>query len=632
MCGIVGYIGPEPFLTAERFVFMRDIIKHRGPDDAGFWESTDGSVKLGNRRLAILDLSSAGRQPMVDEVHGVVITYNGEIYNYKELRAELEGYGYRFRSNSDTEVLLAAYQKWGQNCLCNLNGMFAFALWDAKKQYLFAARDRFGEKPFYYHYNPKHGFLLFASEIKALLASDLISALPNDKAIYRYLAHREIDVGADTLFEGIVALPPSHALGYSMTQGKLTIWRYWDLAPDARIRLPNDTDYAERFLELLTNAVRIRLRSDVPVGSSLSGGLDSSTIVCLTAREMKGGIQKVFTARFRDPRFDEGKYVDRVIRWSNVEGFMVYPDPTHLPDEIQDVIWHQEQPFFSTSVYAQWNVMRLAKEKGVTVLLDGQGGDETLGGYHTYFGPYFWDMLLSGHWGTLAKNVYRYLREQGLRDLPVIFYSFLPNWLREPLRRLVRPLGISSELTNRVRDQSESSYQHPIYKYSLRNALYESLTRTVLPALLRYADRNSMAFSREVRLPFLDHRLVEFLFAIPVDQIIRQTTTKFILRNATVGVLPEEIRLRKDKLGFAPPEALWMRGPLRTWLGDTLRSTRFRQRGWLDSKIVDRVIQGFFEGRDVWHSLVWRWVCLEIWAQTYLDGKERFRPKLNKTL
>lgn len=592
---------------------------HRGPDDAGFWQSTDGSVKLGSRRLAILDISLAGRQPMVDETNSLAIVHNGEIYNYVELRAKLAQHGYHFRSNSDTEVLLAAYKEWGSDCLNHLNGMFAFAIWDEKHQELFAARDRFGEKPFYYYHDSECHLFLFASEIKALLASGLISPQPNYKAIYRYLAHHEIDVGTDTLFEGILALPPAHALTYSRAQGKLKVWRYWDLDPYKEIRLSNDTAYAERFLELLTDAIRIRLRSDVPIGSSLSGGLDSSTIVCLIAKELRGGIQKTFSARFHDPHYDEGKHIQKVIEWANVEGHMVYPDPARLPEEIEALTWHQEQPFFSSSIYAQWNVMRLAKEQGVTVLLDGQGGDETLAGYHFYFGPYFRELLLNLRWGALARNIYRYVCEQGLGNLPFIFFAFLPEALRHPFRKRVRPLAIPLEFERQWGDVRELPY--PKFKRALQEALYQTLTRTMLPALLRYADRNSMAFSREVRLPFLDHRLVEFLFAIPADQKLRGTTTKFILRNAIKGIVPEEIRLRKDKLGFAPPEPLWLRGPLRAWIDEILRSSRFRQRGWLDPKVVDRVWQEFLAGRDAWHSLIWRWVSLEVWTQVFLDKR-----------
>jgi asparagine synthase (glutamine-hydrolysing) len=426
------------------------------------------------------------------------------------------------------------------------------------------------------------------------------------------------------MFENILALPPAHALSYSRAQGRLKIWRYWYLEPDAEIRLPNDTAYAERFLELLTDAVHIRLRSDVPVGSSLSSGLDFSTIVCLIAKKLREGTQKTFSARFHDSRYDEGNYIQQVIDWTGVEGHTVYPDPVRLPEEIEALTWYQEQPFFSTSVYAQWNVMRLAREQSVTVLLGGQGGDEILAGYHIYFGPYFRELLLSLRWERLIRNLYRYIREQGVGNLPVIFYTILLQALRYPLRKYVQPLAIPPEF-ERKWGEKEVSWPPPKFKLPLKETQYETLTRTMLPALLRYADRNSMTFSREVRLPFLNHRLVEFLFAIPDDQKLRGTTTKFILRKAIQGLVPDKIRLRKDKLGFAPPEVAWMKGPLKAWINTILHSSQFRQREWLDPRIVDRVWQGFLAGRKEWHSLIWRWVSLEVWARVFLDNKARFR-------
>jgi len=649
MCGIFGIWyqdgRPVDLVTVQRALTT---LRHRGPDDEGYLlvntrtgqavscggRDTDSRLMLpsakeflsetfdlvlGSRRLAIIDVSPAGHQPMVDEASGLVVTHNGEIYNYVELRAELERYGHHFRSNSDTEVLLAAYKKWGSDCLRYLNGMFAFAIWDERRQELFAARDRFGEKPFYYHYDPERAFFIFASEIKALLASGLISRKPNYKAIYRYLAYREIDAGSETVFEGVSALPPAHALKYSRAQGTLRVWRYWDLNPEAEIRLSSDAAYAERFLQLLTDAVHIRLRADVPVGSSLSGGLDSSTIVCLIAKELRGSTQETFSARFHDPRYDEGKYIQKVIEWANVEGHIVYPDPARLPEEIETLTWHQEQPFFSTSIYAQWCVMRLAKEQGVTVLLDGQGGDETLAGYHLYFGPYFRDLFLRLRWTALMKVLHKYVREHGLAYLPIIAFTFLPQSLRHPIRKHIRPLAIAPELEQAGQSDARLFLPHN-FKSALQAALYETLTCTVLPALLRYADRNSMAFSREVRLPFLDHRLVEFLFAIPNDQKLRGTTTKFVLRNAIQGLVPEGIRLRTDKLGFEPPEVGWMRGPLRTWIDEILHSSRFCQRGWLDPKVVERVWRGFLAGRDKLRSLIWRWISLEIWARVFLDN------------
>jgi len=617
MCGIVGCVGSTPKLSEETFILMRDLLAHRGPDDAGSWESNGGAIRLGNRRLAILDLSPAAHQPMVSERNGLVITHNGEVYNYLELRKELEAHGHRFRSTSDTEVILASYQEWGDECLSRLNGMFAFAIWDSKRERLFAARDRFGEKPFYYVIGPD--YLLFASEVKALLASGLVPPEPNHRTIYRYLTVREVDTGAETLFQGVRALPPAHALIYSRPDGGLRTWQYWDIDPDERVTFDSDKDYAERFLELLTDSVRIRLRSDVPVGSSLSGGLDSSSVVCLVADETGRGAQETFSARFRDPRYDEGRYIEQVVEQTQAEGHVVYPDPASLSREMERLTWHQEEPFLSTSIYAQWCVMRLAKEEGVTVLLDGQGGDETLAGYHVYFGPYYVDLLKQLRVASLARSGWRYLHEQGPRNLPLILFTMLPPRLRQPVRRHVRPVAVPEAYERTWKGTDERA---PLkLKGTLDRAQYETLTRTMLPALLRYADRNAAAFSREIRLPFLDHRLVEFLFSIPSDQRLRGTTTKYILRESMRGLIPEEVRTRKDKLGFAPPQTTWMRGPLRPWIDEVLHSPRFAKREWLDARVTQRVWSEFLGGRDAWQSLLWSWVSLEVWAEVFAVDK-----------
>ncbi len=615
MCGILGYVADGALVSAERWLVARDSLTHRGPDDAGAWEERDGAIRLASRRLAILDLSPAGHQPMVDDEAGLAIVHNGEIYNYLELRDDLEARGHRFHSHSDTEVILAAYQEWGKDCLSRLNGMFAFAIWDSKSETLFAARDRFGEKPFYYVSCP--GAFVFASEMKALLAAGVARPTPNHRAIYRYLAFREVDQGAETLFDGILALPPAHALTYSRRTEETEIWRYWDLDPDARVTLESDAEYAGRFLELLSDSVRLRLRSDVPVGSSLSGGLDSSSLVCLVAREQAGGVRMTFSARFDDPRLDEGKYIALAIEKAGADDRMVTPNPALLPQEIERVTWHQEEPFFSTSIYAQWCVMRLAKEAGVTVLLDGQGGDETLAGYHTYFGPFLRGELRHRRWLSFARTLRAFLREQGPRALPVALFGLVPPRLRHPVRRLVRPLAIPSAY-RRAWGTREGASQ-PRFCAALNQAQYETLTRTMLPALLRYADRNAAAFSREVRLPFLDHRLVEFLFAIPPEQRLRGTTTKFVLREGLRGVLPEEIRTRRDKLGLEPPEAAWMRGELRGWIDTLVRSPQFAGRPWIDAAAATRTWEEFLRGRDAWHPLIWRWVSLEIWARVFLD-------------
>lgn len=619
MCGIVGIVGNHQGFPVSAFLEMRDSIAHRGPDDAGIWESPSGTALLGSRRLAILDLSVSGHQPMEDKSAGHVIIFNGEIYNYLELAEELAKKGCRFQSRSDTEVLLKSYQTWGNECLNRLNGMFAFAIWDEHRQELFVARDRFGEKPFFYYLDRERQFLAFASEIKALVAGRFFPPRPDFFSVYGFLMNREMNSRSETMFEGVSSLPAASALRFSWRDRSLKTWRYWDLDPDRQIHLPNAKEYAERFLEILSESVRIRRRADVPVGSSLSGGLDSSTIVGLIARNKANGRQETFSARFSDASFDEGKFIELMTQWANVKSHHAYPDPQRLPEEIEALAWHQDEPFYSTTIYAHWCVMRLAKECGVTVLLDGQGADETLAGYHEYFAAYYLYLLRRFRFPRAILSFKSYVGDHGRKRLPLVFGSLLPLRLRLAVTRRLRPRALREEFKtkwHRPPAQSNQRFKDPVHQ-----SLYVTLTQTVLPELLRYADRNSMAFSREVRLPFLDHRLVEFLYAIPVDQKISGSTTKVVLRNAISGVVPEEIRNRKDKVGFAPPEVSWLRGPLYPWVEEVFSSTQFRQREWCDAAAVDSVWKRFNNGEGGLHTSIWRWLSLEMWARTCLAPK-----------
>ncbi|HUA00190.1 MAG TPA: asparagine synthase (glutamine-hydrolyzing) [Candidatus Aquilonibacter sp.] len=618
MCGIAGVVGPLRGFSRERFREMRDALSHRGPDDAGLWESPSGCAILGSRRLAILDLSASGHQPMEDRRSGFVIAFNGEIYNYKELSEDLAAKDVAFSSRSDTEVLLKSCEEWGDACLERLNGMFAFAIWDETRQELFAARDRFGEKPFYFYLEPRRELLAFASEIKALVAADLFEVRPDPSAVYAFLANREIDCGAETMFANVRALPAAHALRFSWRNRSLKIWRYWNLNSERELHLPNDR-YAEEFVALLRDSVRIRLRSDVPVGSSLSGGLDSSTIVGLVAQENPQSGQETFSARFSDEALDEGRYIERMVHWAGVRNHATYPDPERLPYEMEALAWHQDEPFYSSSIYSQWCVMRLARDCDVTVLLDGQGGDEVLAGYYSYFSVYYARLFKKLYFPSLLAALCRYLAVHGRNSLPLIFSGLLPAGVRLSGRNLLRPRAIREDFRRqwaRPPQSAPRTFRDPVHE-----SLYDSLTRTSLPPLLRYADRNSMAFSREVRLPFLDHRLVEYLFAIPSEQKIDAATTKIVLRNATEGILPEEIRWRTDKLGFSPPEVAWLLGPLRAWVDEVFSSARFKQREWLDESVASSVWRRFKNGERALHTSIWRWLSLEVWARTCLVRK-----------
>ena len=567
MCGISGvllldgsHVEPPTLLGQTR------LLAHRGPDGEGHWTNPSGAVGLGHRRLAIIDLSDSARQPMHYQGR-YTITYNGEIYNYLELREELAARGCAFKTHSDTEVLLAAYSELGDACLAKLDGMFAFAIWDEQEQSLFCARDRFGEKPFFYYLEPGRRFV-FASEIKGVLVAGVERRL-DQSALYRYLAHDVVQDPASigrTFYEGVSCLEPGHAFTIRRDHGLAEPRRYWTIGFNRAPHSLGFAEAAEQFRHLLTVSVRRRLRSDVPVGSSLSGGMDSSTVVCLMRqlRNEDTAVQNTFSARFHDPRLDEGQFMQLVTDTTGAHPYFVWPDADGLAASLEKMLVHHEEPFGSASPFAQWEVMRLAREHGTKVLLDGQGADETLAGYLHFFHPYFTGLFLSNR-RAFAAEVKAYEHRFG-RRFPTgwrFYMEALAPWLLRAAGSLRRTFAdpaagwLSPELTkrhHRVRppfrtfDSLDAALRFFTVDYGLRN-------------LLRYADRSSMAFGREVRLPFLSHELVEFLFSLPEDYKLYGGCTKRILRAAMTGVIPDAIRLRVDKLGFEAPQKAWLETP-----------------------------------------------------------------------
>jgi asparagine synthase (glutamine-hydrolysing) len=590
MCGIFGIWdltgAPVDLARVHR---ATSAIRHRGPDDEGYLlantrtavatssggPDTDHGVSLsgldryrsehfdlafGFRRLSIIDLSPAGHQPMASADRKRWIVFNGEIYNYQELRTELTRLGHEFRTATDTEVILAAYAEWGESCVQHFNGMFAFAIWDMAERTLFVARDRFGEKPFFYVHQPGRLFA-FASEMKALWAAEIIGRQIHEPTLALFTHFGQVEIGEQTIYQDTLRLPQAHSLTLT-ADGRLQKRRYWDIDPRIRDEGRKDEEYAEEFRERFMHSVRLRLRADVPVGSSLSGGLDSSTVVSVINRLLpEHAVQKTFSARFDDPSRDEGRWMDLVTANNRLERHDVWPNAERFFEELESLTWHQEEPFTSASVYAQWSVMRLARENNVTVLLDGQGADEMLAGYHSYFNEITDDLLNSLKFGAYLKWRRDCLTLHGV--VPGSFSRVLIQKVPKPLKRLakkgLRKNGIQAEI-----EPAGPQYPREFKGVSsLRKLLWWSTTREGLVELLRYADRNSMAHSREVRLPFLDHNLVEFVFTLPDRMLVRDGFTKWILRKAFVDTVPIAISNRVDKLGYMPPQERWLGG--RTW-------------------------------------------------------------------
>ena len=617
MCGIAGLLRLDgsavdlPSLQA-----MAECQAHRGPDDSGVW--TDGPCGLAHRRLSIIDLSHAASQPMADPSGRYHIVYNGEVYNYRELRTELELLGYTFRTRSDTEVVLASYAEWGDKCPERFNGMFALAVWDRQARRLFCARDRLGIKPFYYA--TTGGAFVFASEIKGLFASGLISPKPNRRRVVHYLAYDVCETVDDTFFDGVAKLPAGCCM--LVSSGPPRIARYWDL-PRAVPAQPSDEEAAERIGDLFRDSVRLRLRSDVPIGFCLSGGLDSTSIAVTAPRVAVGddhaGLE-AFCSCFEDERFDERRYSDLAAAEAGVHCNYVMPGPDALTRELSDLLWHQEEPFGTTSVYAQWCLMRAARSREVPVLLDGQGADELLLGYHKYFGSVLWSHLRSLRFGDLAAEARALRRLHGYS--PAYLAQLVLGCALPPSRRLqlMSRAGMTGAFALRRAalraagpvDDPPCHYRDPVLQHSFENLLHGGLSE-----LLRYEDKNSMAHSIETRLPYLDYRLVEYAFSLAPPLKIADGVTKRVMREAMTGLLPEPVRTRTDKMAFITPEDEWLRGGLADWAAGLLAAGDLRIADFVDAGRVRDAFEAYRAGRCTGRH-VWRWLCCETWMRRML--------------
>ncbi len=627
MCGIAGLIGLRPVNVATVSA-MATSLAHRGPDDSGIWTSPDRRVVLANRRLAIFDTSSAGHQPMVRGAH--VVTFNGAIYNHLEIAHRLKEEGVTFASRSDTEVLLAAYGRWGEDCVREFNGMFAFAIYDAERNRLFCARDRFGEKPFLYRTAIDH--FIFASEYKALLTVGEQPITIDDGKLAAFLidSSQGLDDGAATVFGGVAQLPPAHRLTLELNSMTTRVERYWDVAPNPALARLGDAEAQARFRELLTDSVRLRLRADVPQGSCLSGGLDSTSVVCI-ARELLGDDTPydTFTGRFAGSAADESPWAEIVTTAKHTRPHLADPSAAALADELSDFVWFNELPTGSASQYAQWCVFRLAKQSNVTVLLDGQGGDELLGGYEQYFRAYLASLDPSRAESESAAIRARYpmalasTRERRARAVPMGLAYFVAG--ATGLGSDVR-FGLASHLVSEKRD-SRTPLPGAERFNPLAAALYRDLLHTNLTTLLRYGDRNSMAHAREVRLPFCDHRLAEFVLSLAPERLMGGAETKRLLRGALTGLIPESIRTRWSKQGFLPPHADWLRGPLAPALRELIMSTEFADSGFWRARWWRRALDRFQRGDDALAMTLWRPFMAEAWRRHFVQRLSRM-PRL----
>jgi asparagine synthase (glutamine-hydrolysing) len=673
MCGIAAILGSPPGGIEHAARSMGDAVRHRGPDDEGFVFLARGSapqvfggpdtppacygsglpyataaplregaapgaeIALIHRRLAIVDVSAAGHGPMSYAGDRVWITYNGEVYNFVELRAELEALGHAFRSHTDTEVILAAWREWGRDFLSRLNGMFAFVLVDLDRRTFLAARDRWGIKPLYTWTSPL-GFTAFASEIKQFAALPGWTPRVNGQRAYDFLNWRVTDHTEQTLFAGVHQLrggevfettwPADEGGPTRFPPGEPLPVRRWYSVRPAPFR-GSAADAAEEFRHLLTDAVRLRLRADVPVGSCLSGGLDSSAIVCTMDRLLReggGGVQKTFSACSEDPRFDERRWIETVVGATAVEPHYVYPSMDGLFEDLDALAWHQDEPFASTSIYAQWEVFRLARANGVVVMLDGQGADEQLAGYHTFFPPRWAGLLKAGHLRTLRRELAAAERLHGYSAWTAS-KQMLNILLPGPARRLGRRFAARTALSPGWLDTASlnAAPGDPFAERGQTTSSVEALsvvqlTATNLQMLLHWEDRDSMAHSVESRIPFLDYRLVEFVLGLPTEYKISDGITKRVLREGMRGVLPEPVRGRMDKMGFLTAEEAWVRERAPERFRAAVRDAVEVSDGILRPEAMtkfDRTISG----AEPWEPFAWRIISFGAWMRRFGVGR-----------
>ena len=577
MCGIAGFISPYTSLVQPQKVqTMMNTLRHRGPDGEGLWINENHTVCLGHRRLAIIDTSDAASQPF--HYKQFTLTFNGEIYNYIELKEILLKQGYTFSTSSDSEVIPAAYDYWGKDCLHHFDGMFAFALYDNNNKELWLARDRFGEKPLYYQtiYQERGKFqqFVFASEMKALWAIGIRKEL-NGTMMLNYLTlglTQNPIKQTQTFYSNILSLPPSHYLTVQPEKGRVQMKKWYQLpnssiSPTSGDRGRNEKEVIEEFKELFLSSIKRRLRSDVLLGTSLSGGLDSTSIAATLLSNNTTSLN-TFSAVFPGFSQDESAYIHDFqahYKASTFNSHFITPTTDDWIDNWDLLMYHQEEPIQSSSVLTQFIVYRLAKEKGVTVLLDGQGTDEILGGYKKYT-----------HWflqQELQRDYQNFLREKKLfRQNDFLekwdFRNYIASYFPERTALQLQKKAITQQKNLPFINQDFlGKYQNvdtlhkPVVK-TIESLLYYNTFTQGLQELLRYADRNSMANSREVRLPFLDHQLVEFIFALPTCYKMRDGFTKWILRKSMEDRLPTSIAWRKGKVGYEPPQQTWMQHPL----------------------------------------------------------------------
>jgi asparagine synthase (glutamine-hydrolysing) len=629
MCGIAGFVSTTRLDSEarERAIRMRDVITHRGPDEAGLY--LDARAALAHRRLSIVDLKT-GQQPLSNEDQSIWVVFNGEIYNHADVRQELQSRGHRYRTLSDTESIVHAYEEWGDDCVQRFRGMFAFAIWDVRRQRLLLVRDRLGIKPLYWARHRDQ--LLFGSEIKAILASELFEPEPRLSGLPELLATRT-SPGAETLFKGIHKLEPGHRLVFE--RGRTRVSQYWDVPTGREPKLANTREVVDRFRDLFTESVKLRLMSDVPLGVFLSGGLDSSAIAATMAALVERPIQ-TFSVAFKERAFSELNYSREVATAIGANAHEIVIDDSDFFDALPRLVWHEDEPIAHPSSVPLYFVSVLAK-RHVTVVLTGEGSDELLAGYGRYprimwnwrAGRLYDTAVPGGVRSAIAERLVpklppRLARLAGRSFLGIdrspesmVFDSFASVRLCEQ-RSLLSEDFKQAATADTAYAASLAHFSQPPQGVTLLDRLLYSDMKTYLVELLMKQDQMSMAASIESRVPFLDHKLVEFAVSLPDAWKLSGLTTKRVLREAVKSVLPASI-LNRPKMGFPVPLESWLRGGWNAMACDVLLDARSRERGIINPYGVERLLQDHAAGRVNGTDRIWSLLNLELWFRTFID-------------
>lgn len=624
MCGILGWKSKQQ-LEPRRLEAMLQAIAHRGPDGEGFHYGEDKTLCLAHKRLAIID-PEHGHQPMLSQDGQVIITFNGAIYNFLELRRELIALGHPIKTYSDTEVLLYAYREWGEECLSHLNGMFAFVIHDKKNNILFGARDRLGEKPLYYYHD--HDNFIFASEIKAILESGAVKAEMSPESLHDYLTF-QFYLEDNTLFQNIQKIKPGHYFVLKENSLQLTVKEYWDVSYETDEEEKSEEYYIDKLRALINDSIGLRLRADVPLGSHLSGGIDSSAVAAMNAMHLDGMQLQTFTGTFAEgAAYDETAYAKEVAKSINsVYNEIVIKDSDFL-ESIEDIVWYMDEPQAGPGVFSQYQVAKFAKNK-VKVVLGGQGGDETFIGYTRYLIAYYEKMLKrniqeSGPYyqkilSDMTPNLYQM---NGYEPMMQVFFA--EGLFQDDAQRYFR-------MTNRFASHED------IFSKDFLNADYDAFGRfdkifskhntsivnkmsyfdlkTFLPSLLHVEDRTSMAHGLESRVPLLDHRIIEFAAKIPAHIKFKDGINKYLPKKIFRNMVPDSVLDRKDKKGFPTPTNLWFKTTLNEWVKDLLSDQRTLNRGLYDKKGLLKLI----DNTDDYNRAIWGVINLELWHRRFMD-------------